>query len=155
MKLVILSVGKVRQSFIREGEAEYLQRIKGSFQLEVAELGLDAPDSLSPEEVKEREAKEILKKLNAFDFVIALDERGKRLTSEKFAELLGTRMTSGTRSVCILIGGAYGFAESVRQQADYVLSLSDLTLPHQLARLVVVEQCYRAFTMMKGIRYHK
>ena len=155
MKLVILSVGKVRQSFIREGEAEYLQRIKGSFHLEVAELGLDAPDSLSPEEVKEREAKEILKKLNAFDFVIVLDERGKRLTSEKFSELLGARMTSGARSVCIIIGGAYGFAESVRQQADYVLSLSDLTLPHQLARLVVVEQCYRAFTMMKGIRYHK
>jgi 23S rRNA (pseudouridine1915-N3)-methyltransferase len=155
MKIVILSVGKVRQAFIREGEAEYLQRIKGSFQVSLAELGLDAPDSLSAEEVMQREAKEILRKIEAFDFVVALDERGKRLTSSKFAELVEARMTAGTRSVCILIGGAYGFAESVRQRADYVLSLSDLTLPHQLARLVVVEQCYRAFTMLKGIRYHK
>jgi 23S rRNA (pseudouridine1915-N3)-methyltransferase len=155
MKIVILSVGKVRQAFIRDGEAEYLQRIKGSFQVSVAELGLDAPESLNPEEVMQREAKEILKKIAAFDFVVALDERGKRLSSKKFAELVEARMTAGTRSVCILIGGAYGFAESVRQQADYVLSLSDLTLPHQLARLVVVEQCYRAFTMLKGIRYHK
>jgi 23S rRNA (pseudouridine1915-N3)-methyltransferase len=155
MKIVVLSVGRVRQPFIREGEAEYLQRIRGSFQLEVAELGLESPDSMSAAEVQEREAKEILKKLKEYDYVIALDERGKRVTSEKFAALIESRMNAGTKSVCIIIGGAYGFSESVRQAADYILSLSDLTFPHQLVRLVVVEQCYRAFTMLKGIRYHK
>jgi 23S rRNA (pseudouridine1915-N3)-methyltransferase len=155
MKVVIISTGKVRQSFIKEGEAEYLQRVKGSFQLEVCELGLDAPDSLTAEEVQEREAKAILKKLNGYDYVIALDERGKRLTSEAFSRLLESRMNVGTKTVGIVIGGAYGLSESVRQRADYVLSLSDLTFPHQLARLVIVEQCYRAYTMLKGIGYHK
>jgi 23S rRNA (pseudouridine1915-N3)-methyltransferase len=155
MKVVIVSTGKVRQSFIREGEGEYLQRVKGSFQLEVCELGLDAPDSMTAEEVQEREAKALLRKVKEYDYVIALDERGKRLTSEGFSRLIESRMNVGTKTVGIIIGGAYGLSESVRQRADYVLSLSDLTFPHQLARLVIVEQCYRAYTMLKGIGYHK
>lgn len=155
MKIVIISTGKVRQSFILAGEREYLQRVKSGLRLEVTELGLEAPDSMGAEEVREREGKEILKRLKGYDYVIALDERGQRLTSEKFSRLLESRMNAGTKAVGIMIGGAYGLSESVRQRADYVLSLSDLTLPHQLARLVIVEQCYRAFTMLKGISYHK
>ena len=155
MKVVIISTGKVRQSFIREGEGEYLQRVKGSFQLEVCELGLDAPDSMTAEEVQGREAKALLRKVKEYDYVIALDERGKRLTSEGFSRLIESRMNVGTKTVGIIIGGAYGLSESVRQRADYVLSLSDLTFPHQLARLVIVEQCYRAYTMLKGTGYHK
>ena len=155
MKITILSVGKVRQPFIREGEQEYLKRLKGSMPIELAELGLDTPESLGPAEVQEREGRELLKKLESFDFVIALDERGKTPTSHQLCELLQKRMNAGTRSVALVIGGAFGFSDSVRTRADYVLSLSTLTLPHQLARLVLVEQLYRAHTMMRGISYHK
>lgn len=155
MKLVILSTGKVRQPFILAGEREYLQRIKGGLRVEVAELGLEAPDSLSVDEVKAREGREILKRLEPFDYIIALDERGGALSSERFARLLESRMNAGTKGIAIVIGGAYGLSESVRERANLVLSLSEFTLPHQLSRLVIVEQCYRAFTILKGIGYHK
>ncbi len=155
MKITILNVGKVRQSFVKEGEAEYLKRLKSALPIELVELGCEAPDSMGPEAVKEREAGELLKKLAAYDFVVALDERGEQLSSEQFRFFLEKRMTSGKRSIAFVIGGAFGFSEKVRQRADAVLSLSALTFPHQVTRLLLVEQIYRAHTMMKGIAYHK
>jgi 23S rRNA (pseudouridine1915-N3)-methyltransferase len=155
MKVVVLSVGRVRQSFVVEGEREYLQRIRGSFQVELAELGMEAPDSMSASEVKEREGTELLKRLQSFDHVVVLDERGKGMTSPQLSDFVQARMNSGIKSLCFVIGGAYGFAEKVRQRANTILSLSSLTFPHQLTRLVLVEQLYRAHTLMKGIKYHK
>lgn len=156
MKLTVLNVGKVRQSFIKDGEHEYLKRLQATpLAVSLVELGLEAPESLAAASVKEREATELLKRLEPFDYVIALDERGKKLSSSGFAELLTKQMVSGIRSLAFVIGGAYGFSEKVRQRANYVLSLSDLTLPHQLTRLVLVEQIYRAYTLMKGSAYHK
>jgi len=150
-----MSVGRVRQSFIREGEKEYLERLRAAFPVQLVELGLDAPESMSPEEIKEREAVETLKKVQGYEYLIVLDERGKGVTSHDFAKLLSARMTAGTRSLCFLIGGAFGLSEKIRQQADYVLSLSALTMPHQLTRLVLLEQIYRAHTIVRGIKYHK
>jgi 23S rRNA (pseudouridine1915-N3)-methyltransferase len=156
MKVTILNVGRVRQNFIQEGEQEYLKRLRGTpLALSLVELGLEAPESLSVTEVQEREATELLKKLEAFDYVIALDERGKQKTSKEFTQLIDTQMQSGTRSLAFVIGGAFGFSEKIRQRANYVLSLSSLTLPHQLTRLVLIEQIYRAHTIMRGIAYHK
>jgi len=155
MKVTILSVGKVRQSFVKEGEAEYLKRLKGAFPIELVELGCEAPESMGPEATREREATELLKKLEAYDYVVALDERGDELTSEEFRHFLEKRMNSGKRSIAFVIGGAFGFSERIRQRADSVLSLSTLTFPHQVTRLLLVEQIYRAHTMMKGISYHK
>jgi 23S rRNA (pseudouridine1915-N3)-methyltransferase len=156
MKVSVINVGKVRQSFIKEGEQEYVKRLQSTpLAVSLIELGLDAPDSLAPSEIKEREGSELLKRLESFEYVVALDERGKRLSSRDFAALLDKQMLSGTRSLAFVIGGAYGFSEKVRQRASYVLSLSDLTLPHQLTRLVLVEQIYRAYTLLKGIAYHK
>jgi 23S rRNA (pseudouridine1915-N3)-methyltransferase len=156
MKISILNVGKVRQSFIKEGEQEYLKRLHSTpLAISLIELGLDAPESLAPVEIQEREGGELVKRLESFEYVVALDERGKRLSSKDFAALLNKQMVAGTRSIAFVIGGAYGLSENVRQKASYVLSLSDLTLPHQLTRLVLVEQIYRAYTLLKGIAYHK
>jgi 23S rRNA (pseudouridine1915-N3)-methyltransferase len=156
MKVVVISVGKVRQHFVKEGEEEYAKRLRGTpLALVLEELGCDAPESLSPTEVQEREAVALLKRLEPHDCVVVLDERGKELQSHEFSRLLEQRMLQGVRSLAFVIGGAFGFSEKVRQRADYVLSLSMLTMPHQLVRLVLVEQIYRAHTLMRGISYHK
>jgi len=156
VKFTIISVGRVRQSFIKDGEAEYLKRLQSTpFALNLVELAIESPESLTPAEAQEREAVELLKKLSSFDYVVALDERGKRLASKDFAALIDKQMLAGTRSVAFVIGGAFGLSEKVRHRANYVLSLSDLTFPHQLTRLVLVEQLYRAYTLIKGIGYHK
>jgi 23S rRNA (pseudouridine1915-N3)-methyltransferase len=110
---------------------------------------------MSAEEVREREAVDTLKRVQGYDYLVVLDERGKSISSQEFSKLIGARMNAGTRSLCFVIGGAFGFSEKVRQEADYILSLSALTLPHQLTRLVLLEQIYRAHTILRGIRYHK
>ncbi len=155
MKITILSVGRVRQSFVREGEQEYLKRLKGAMPVELVELGLEAPESLGPQQVQEREAKELLKKLDAFEYVVVLDERGKTPNSHQFCDLLQKRMNAGTRSLVFVIGGAFGFSNAIRERADHVVSLSALTFPHQITRLILIEQLYRSHTLMKGISYHK
>jgi 23S rRNA (pseudouridine1915-N3)-methyltransferase len=155
MKIVVLSVGRVRQRFVLDAEGEYLQRIKGSFQVELVELGMESPESMKPAEVQSREAEEVLKKTKNYDYLVVLDERGKEMSSKALSEFVQTRMNSGVKSVCFVIGGAYGFAEKVRQEADLILSLSALTFPHQLTRMLLVEQLYRSHTLIKGISYHK
>jgi len=155
MKIVVLSVGRVRQRFVLDAEGEYLQRIKGSFQVELVELGMESPESMKPAEVQAREAEEVLKKTKSYDYLVVLDERGKEMTSKALSEFVQARMNSGIKSVCFIIGGAYGFAEKVRQEADLILSLSALTFPHQLTRMLLVEQLYRSHTLIKGISYHK
>jgi 23S rRNA (pseudouridine1915-N3)-methyltransferase len=155
MKIVVLSVGRVRQRFVLDAEGEYLQRIKGSFQVELVELGMESPESMKPAEVQAREAEEVLKKIKTYDYLVVLDERGKEMSSKALSEFIQTRMNSGIKSVCFVIGGAYGFAEKVRQEADLILSLSALTFPHQLTRMLLVEQLYRSHTLIKGISYHK
>lgn len=155
MKIVVLSVGRVRQRFVLDAEGEYLQRIKGSFQVELVELGMESPESMKPAEVQAREAEEVLKKTKGYDYLVVLDERGKEMSSKALSEFVQTRMNSGIKSVCFVIGGAYGFAEKVRQEADLILSLSTLTFPHQLTRMLLVEQLYRSHTLIKGISYHK
>lgn len=155
MKIVVISVGRVRQQFVLQGEAEYLQRIKGSFSVELVELGMDSPESMSPSEVQAREADEVLKRVKACDYLVVLDERGQGVTSLQFSEFIQKRMNSGIKTLCFVIGGAFGFAEKVRHEADSIISLSALTFPHQVTRLLLVEQLYRSHTLMKGISYHK
>ena len=148
MKIVVLSVGRVRQHFVVQGEAEYLQRIKGSFSVELVELGMESPESMSPAEVQAREADEVLKKVKSYDYLVVLDERGQSTDSKRFSDFLQKRMNSGIKTLCFVIGGAFGFAEKVRHEADSIISLSALTFPHQVTRLLLVEQLYRAHTLM-------
>ena len=155
LKLIVLSGGRVRQAFIKDGEADYLKRLKAGFQVELQELGLECPESMPANEVQEREGTEVLKRFKDGDYIVVLDERGTALSSLAFSSLCSTRMNAGTKSMYFVIGGAYGFSEKVRQRANYILSLSALTFPHQLTRLILLEQIYRAYTISQGIRYHK
>lgn len=153
MRIKIISVGKIKQSFVHEGEGEYLQRMKSFAQLRLIEVptATELPDA----QMKEAEAEAVLKKVDAADFFVVLDERGKQHTSKEFAARLQSEMNQGTSNFCFAIGGASGWDEKVRQQADLVVSLSAMTFPYQLTRLILVEQLYRAMTILKGIPYHK
>lgn len=156
MKITVISVGRVRQSFVLEGEREYLKRMSASvWRPALLDLAIDAPDSLQPDEIRQREGFELLKRLSAFDVIVALDERGPQMSSREFAAYLQQQMTHGKRSMALVIGGAHGFSDAVRQSASKILALSQLTLPHQLTRLVLVEQLYRAHTLLQGTGYHK
>ena len=155
MKIRIFSISKVRQSFILEGEEEYLQRLKSIAAIERVELSVDAPSSLPEQEIMKREARAAIAKFRKDEYVIVLDETGKELTSRTFAAMLDQRMQRGQQGIAFVIGGAFGTDPELKKRADAVISLSRLTFPYQLTRLILVEQLYRAFSILKGIPYHK
>ncbi|MEX8548535.1 MAG: 23S rRNA (pseudouridine(1915)-N(3))-methyltransferase RlmH [Mucilaginibacter sp.] len=155
MKITLLSVGKTEEKYLNQGIAIYLKRLKHYIKLEVAEIPeLKQTKGLSQEQQKAKEAELISKKLNPIDFVVLLDERGQELTSLQFADLLNKRMLASTQNLVFVIGGPYGFDNSIYQRANEKLSLSKLTFSHQMVRLFFAEQVYRAFTILKGEPYH-
>jgi 23S rRNA (pseudouridine1915-N3)-methyltransferase len=155
MKVQILSVAKIRQQFVLDGEAEYLRRFPRDWKVEIKSLGADSSDGKNEEEVRRIEAKKLLDAVPQRGFLIALDEQGKEFSSRSFAEYLKERGVRGDVPLVFAIGGAYGFDPSVRSAARMVLSLSQLTLPYQLCRLMLVEQLYRAASIISGMPYHK
>ena len=155
MKITLLSLGKTEEKYLAEGIDLYLKRLKHYIKLETTEIPeLKNTKGLSQVQQKTKEAELIMKKLNPTDFVILLDERGQELTSLQFADLLNKRMLASTQNLVFVIGGPYGFDNSVYQRANEKLSLSKLTFSHQMVRLFFVEQVYRAFTILKGEPYH-
>lgn len=159
MNITILAVGKVKESFYREALSEYQKRLSRYCRLEIAEVA-DEPvpekASFAEEElIKEREAKRILKRLRENSFVITLEITGKKLDSEKFAKKLEDLALAGKSQLVFVIGGSLGLHASVSAQADLKLSFSDLTFPHQLMRVILAEQIYRAFRINSGAPYHK
>ncbi|MEZ4755085.1 MAG: 23S rRNA (pseudouridine(1915)-N(3))-methyltransferase RlmH [Bdellovibrionota bacterium] len=153
MKIKILTFGKLKESFYKEAEAEYLKRFGRDFSVEALELSQARFDD--PLKNKATEAKEYFKKIPRGAFKIVLDEKGKQFTSEGLAKNIQTLQTSGNSTLIFAIGGAFGWDKSVIDDADLVLSLSKFTFPHQLARVVLVEQLYRAHMIIKGSSYHK
>lgn len=153
MKIKITSTGRTRQPFILAGEKEYLSRIPG--RITINELPADRPGGTSPAQVREKEADRLLATVAPGDFFIALDENGKQFSSELFAEWLQEQLNRGNSSFHFALGGAFGFDDSVRERADLVLSLSEFTFPFQLSRLILVEQLYRAVSILSGSPYHK
>jgi 23S rRNA (pseudouridine1915-N3)-methyltransferase len=151
MKLTFLSIGKDRSGLFAPGVEEYLGRLAHT--AKVAQVELSESKHSGPK-AKEDEAKAILSRLAPRDALVALDERGKSLSSVQLAQFLSRQQDSG-RDVAFVIGGDEGLADEVREKASLVLSLSAMTLPHRLARLVLAEQVYRAFTIIKGEPYHK
>lgn len=155
MEIKIISVSKVKQDFVLAGEAEYLPRLKKWVKFETIELGAQALDSVPADKARASEAKAVLDRLKEGDYLIVLDERGKQFNTEGFAKILKDRLQSGKNSLVFAIGGAYGWDSAVRERADQVISLSSLTFPFQLTRLILTEQIYRAFTILNNIPYHK
>ncbi|MCB5247581.1 MAG: 23S rRNA (pseudouridine(1915)-N(3))-methyltransferase RlmH [Candidatus Cloacimonetes bacterium] len=153
MILRILQVGKTRSGWIKEGISEYLKRLEPLIRLEIVDIpdvSLKTEDN--PEAVKAKEAALCLKRLAPEDRLILLDERGETKTSLEFAAFLNT--LSAERSVAFLIGGVYGTHSSLKDRASACLSLSKLTFTHQLARLFLIEQIYRALMINHGRSYH-
>jgi len=159
MKIKIACVGKVKDSFYRDAVAEYAKRLSRFCTLEVAEVADEkAPETLSPAEeaqVIEREGERLLSRILPGEFVVCLAISGKRFTSEQFACTLQSTFDRAASCVTFVIGGSLGLSPAVFSRADLLLSVSDMTLPHGLCRVVLLEQVYRAFKINAREPYHK
>ncbi len=155
MKITLIAIGKTDDDYIIEGIDKYLSRLKHYIKLEIKIIpDLKKTKNLSQDEQKSKEAELFLKHINVTDEVIVLDERGVELSSMHFADLLNKKMIGSVQNLVFLIGGPYGFDNSIYQRAHYKLSLSRMTFSHQMIRLFFAEQVYRAFTILKGEPYH-
>ena len=155
----LICVGKMRERFYTEAFAEYQKRLQSLCRLELLEiteqrLG-DAPSPREIEAALEKEGAEILRAVPADAYTVALCVEGKQMPSEGVAELIRERENSGKPKLCFVIGGSFGLAESVKRRADRRLSMSRMTFPHHLARVMLIEQLYRGFKINEGSRYHK
>lgn len=159
MNIAIISVGKLKEKYLKMGIEEYTKRLGSYAKIDVVEVADEkAPENLSDadmEIVKKKEGERILAKIGADTYVIALAIEGKMKSSEQLAEDLQSLMTYGRSKVAFVIGGSLGLHEDVMKRSDEKLSFSKMTLPHQLMKLVLVEQVYRAFRIIKNEPYHK
>ncbi len=155
MNITLLVISKTDIAYLQQGIDEYCKRLKHyvNFKLEVIPALKDQKGA-SPEEIKEREAVLLLKKLQDTDRIVLLDEHGKEHTSVGFSQYLQKQMNAGIRSLVFVVGGAFGFAPSVHEVAHDKISLSQMTFNHQMVRLFFVEQLYRAFTILHHEPYH-
>lgn len=159
MTIKIIGVGKLKEKYFKDGIAEYKKRLGAFAKVELVEVPDEkAPESLSAAEmaqVKAVEGQRILAKVKPRDWVIALAIEGKQRSSEAFAKELQELETYGHSDITFVIGGSLGLAPEVMKRADNTLSFGLLTMPHQLMRLVLIEQIYRAFMINAGRPYHK
>ncbi len=155
MKTIFLLIGKTTEKYLSEGILEYQNRLKFylPFQIEIIPE-LKNTKNLSVEQQKTKESDLILQFLQPTDEVILLDERGKEFRSVEFAALMEKKMTASHKRIVFVVGGAYGFSSTLYARANGKISLSQMTMSHQLIRLVFVEQLYRAMTILKGEPYH-
>ena len=155
MKLKLLCVGKLSLAHAREGVDEYTSRLKRYLPFETVELKEEKGGKKADAEyVRKRESEQLLSRIPKNAFVVVLDEKGRSLSSEKLAQLIERHMADGTAEMAWVIGGANGTSSSLRKRADLVLSLSELTFTHQMARLLLMEQLYRAMTIIRNEPYH-
>lgn len=155
MKITLLLVGKTEEAYLREGVGIYLNRLRHYIRVDFVEINeLKNTRGLSQEQQKEKEADLILKKLLPTDQVILLDEKGTTLTSQQFADFLDKKAVGSVNNLVFIVGGPYGFHESVYKRANDKISLSRMTFSHQMVRLFFTEQLYRAFTIQRGEPYH-
>lgn len=154
MKIKLLYIGKEDAAEVTAAVQNYQNKIKFYIPYEVEAIPYLKNTKLSVDEQKKQEGQLFLKKLEPSDFVVLLDEHGKEMTSVAFSQFLQQQMLRGSKRLVFLIGGAYGFSEDVYQRGNHKISLSQMTFPHILTRLIFAEQLYRAFTILKGEPYH-
>jgi len=159
MNINVIAVGKIKEKYIQEGIDEFKKRLSRYCSLNVIEVNDEkAPESLSDKEmeiVKQKEGDRIMDKIPPNSFVVALAIEGKSLSSEEFSEKIQSLMIDGINNITFIIGGSLGLSKEVLNRSDLKLSFSKMTFPHQLMRLILLEQIYRAFKIMKGEPYHK
>ncbi len=159
MKVSIVTVGKLKEKYLKDGIAEYSKRLSRFCDLEITEVEDEqAPEnsSLAQElQIKKKEAERILKRVKAGSTLVILDVKGEKPDSEGFAAKLQSFFVTGSSHITFVIGGSLGLDANLLRSADYRFSMSSLTFPHQLARLILLEQLFRAFKIMNGEVYHK
>jgi 23S rRNA (pseudouridine1915-N3)-methyltransferase len=155
MKILFWSIGKPHEAYIKEGVEIFTKRISHYYPVEwnIIPTPKNA-GMLSEMDLRKKEGETIIEWLKKDDYLVALDERGKQLNSEAFATFIETRAGSSVKQLVFLIGGAYGLDAAVLKRADFKWSLSDLVFPHQLVRLILSEQVYRACTIIRNEKYH-
>jgi 23S rRNA (pseudouridine1915-N3)-methyltransferase len=150
MPVTVVAIGKKHEAWVLEGIQRYQKRLKKPFMLEWVLL---PHSSLEGDSARQEESERILSRLDSYDYIVLLDERGRQLDSLSFSSLLRAQLDRSA-SVVFVIGGAYGVTDAIRQKAHLVWSLSPLVFPHQLVRLVLTEQVYRAQEISQGGQYH-
>ena len=158
-EITLIAMGKLKEKFYLSAAAEYEKRMKGYCQFKILELPeTRLPDNPSPAEISaglEKEADLILTKIPKGTWFCTLTPEGKLLSSEALADKLKDVKNSGKSSACFLIGSSFGIAQRIKDKADFKLSMSPMTFPHHLARIMVLEQLYRAESIQAGSKYHK
>ncbi|MEQ2372137.1 23S rRNA (pseudouridine(1915)-N(3))-methyltransferase RlmH [Blautia sp. CLA-JM-H16] len=159
MKISILTVGKIKEKYLRDAIAEYSKRLSRYCRLEIIEAADEkTPDNASEtveDSIRNKEGERILKYIRDDAFVITLEIAGEQLTSEKFAEKINTLGIRGISHIQFVIGGSIGLGKEVLKRSDYALSFSKMTFPHQLMRVILLEQIYRSYRIISGEPYHK
>lgn len=159
MNITLITVGKLKEKYIREAVEEYATRLSKYCRLDMAEVPDEkAPENLSSAQeliVKQKEGQGILRHIKEDTYVVALAIQGKMLSSEGFADFINQLGIKGRSSIAFVIGGSLGLSDEVLKRADYALSFSPMTFPHQLMRVILLEQVYRGFRIIKGEPYHK
>ena len=159
MKISIACVGKIKEKFYKDAISEYEKRLSRYCKLEFLEVADEkTPDGASEaleEQIKEKEARRLLEKIREDAFICTLEIQGKRYSSEEFAGWVEHACINGDSHIQFVIGGSLGLHDSVRKRADMALSFSDMTFPHQLMRVILLEQVYRAFRIINHQPYHK
>ncbi len=159
MNIKIVCVGKLKEKYFKDGIAEYVKRLSRFAKVKIVQVPDEkAPEKLSPaemEQVKEIEGKRILDKIKDKEYVYVTAIKGKERTSEAFAKELSNLTTYGHSDITFVIGGSLGTSDAVNKRADDLISFGKFTMPHQLMRLVLIEQIYRAFMINSGSPYHK
>ena len=155
MKIQFWGIGKNHEPYIKDGVEDFTKRISKYYPVEWKIIPLlKNAGTLNETDLKKKEGEVILEILKKDDFLIALDERGKQLSSEALADFIIKRSNESVKNIVFLIGGAYGLDEAVLKRANNKWSLSELTFPHQLVRLILAEQVYRACTIIRNEKYH-
>ena len=159
MNITILCVGKIKEAFYRDAVAEYAKRLTRYCKLQIIEVADEkTPDQTTVHEenlIREKEAERLLKNIKEDAYVIALAIQGKKLNSVELATFMEKLGVRGKSNIVFVIGGSLGLHDSVCKRADYLLSFSDMTFPHQLMRVILLEQVYRAYRIMANEPYHK
>ena len=155
MKISLILIGKTDDSYIKEGFDKFQKRLKHYARFEVITIpDIKNSKNLSEAQQKSKEAELILSKVSNGDLLVLLDEKGKEFSSVAFSQYLQKKMLAATKHLIFVIGGPYGFDETVYQRANEKIALSKMTFSHQMVRLIFIEQIYRAFTILKGEPYH-
>jgi len=151
----IVCVGKIKEKALSTLIAEYTKRISGYTKIEILEVNDEPNDKLPEATVKETEGQRILKQIKKDAFVVLLDLQGKELTSVELSKKIEEINTYHSSNITFVIGGSLGVSEEVRSRADFKLKLSNMTFPHNIARLIILEQIYRSYKILNNAAYHK